>query len=147
MTIEPSGKPDLRAMTGPPTAPSDKPDLLTTQEEKQAKKAAAKLTPTEQTVAAKNQHLEEACGKRDRLEEDNRRLQSELDRLRPDHARLEEELSHSRSASDISFLLLTVGALLVSGASYHDSKTQILWLGYGFFMAGVFAYAWNKLVK
>jgi hypothetical protein len=147
MTAKPGGKPNLGAITGPFSDPSDAPDKLTRDESEQLQTDARKLTPTEQILVAKNLHLDEACGKRDRLEEENRRLQSELERLRPEHARLEEELSSARSGSDISFLLTTVGALLVSGASYHDSKVQILWLGYGFFMAGVVAYLRTKFAR
>jgi hypothetical protein len=80
MSAKPGDNPELGAISGPPTPPSPDPDLATAQAISQADQAA-RPSPTQQIVAAKNQHIADACGERDRLRTENKQLQGELDRL------------------------------------------------------------------
>src|SRR5580693_4908779 len=113
MSAKRGEKPNLGAISGFPTVPSDEPDDLTKGEREQASRDANKgPTPTQLHDAALNKHIDYACLLRDRLDAENKQLQDkldglqgELDRLRPDHARLEEQFSNSRSLGDLSTLL------------------------------------------
>jgi hypothetical protein len=146
MTAKSGDKLDLGAISGPSTPPPSDPDDLTTDEIRKAKTAAKRPSPSDRHAAAVDRHLDDACGERDHLRQENRRLQSELDRLAPAHQRLEEAFSNSRFTSALSTIFLAVAGILVSAASYYDFlKTQILWAGYGFFACGLSAYLLNLI--
>jgi hypothetical protein len=141
MTVVPGDDPDLKDISGPAASPPADPDAPTKQALKRATKDAARPSPGDRHAAAVDRHLTDACSERDHLRQENKRLQCELDQLRPAYERLTAEFENTRSASGTSTLFLGVAGILVSAASYNESlKSQVLWIGLGFFVCGVWIY-------
>jgi hypothetical protein len=135
MTAKPGDNPELGAISGPPTPPSPDPDLATAQAISQADQAA-RPSPTQQIVAATNQHIADACGERDRLRTENKQLQGELDRLhgeldrlRVDHQELKDKHNFSRIGSVLSTVFLFIGPTIVSSASIWPAYVAQLFTG------------------
>jgi hypothetical protein len=137
-----SDRPELQAMSGPPVSPPVVPDSLTKQEEKQAKKRADRPSPGDRHAAAVDRHLTDACGERDHLRQENKRLQCEIDRLGPKYAALREAFSFALVGSAASTILLTIGSVLVSAASiWLEHKAPILAGGCAALACGIATFA------
>jgi hypothetical protein len=142
MTVDPGEKPGLQAIAGPSTAPSEIPDPLTKGEIKKAKTAANRVSPSDRHAAAVERHLDDACGERDHLRQENRRLQSEIDRLGPKYAGLKEAFSFALVGSAASTIFLAIGSALVSAASvWLEHKVPILCGGCAVLACGIATFA------
>jgi hypothetical protein len=78
MTAMSGDKPDLGAISGPLTPPSEVPDEPTKRGMKKAKADASKPTLSQRLDAAVDLHITNVGGERDGLKEDNGRLRAEL---------------------------------------------------------------------
>lgn len=151
---DPDDRPvDLDRIAGPAVPPPQEADPLTIQEGKTLQQAAKKLTPTEHAIVARDRHVADTCGEREKLRRERDGFQVEATRqareiaeLSSENASLRQQLHASRASFGFAALAQVVGGTAVSVAgAISDSfwKPATLVGGISVFICGSLLALWS----
>ncbi len=121
---------------------------------RKVKKGKEPASPAWLTPAAHAQALEGAFiasleADKANLAAEVQRLQAKIEQLGPENARLRESLRNERSNNTFATILIVVGGVVVSYATYLDKSAQTNWANAGLacLLAGICSLLWQTVQR